>query len=351
MSDIWDKARLRRYITDKVEESLTLDYKAGGALDKDPKKKIEVTKDVSAMANSAGGIIIYGLAEGKTKATKHLAKSFAPIDRTTTSKETLEHYISNIRPKIDGIVIYSVSLSTRGNNVAYVVVIPQGSTAHQAADKLYYKRHNFESIAMDDYEIRDVMGRGQNPRIELEFEIIKRLNIEYRAQSPSSSGFGMSKLYQEPRKVTKTVYRLEIGARNVGRAYAQYINCFLDIPCAILRPLQFGTRQCKEIEGHLYYQHYEDNTVREEVDVKVNLYGGTPRYGPARYDPVLPRLRHSWDIKLANNFEAISLDGLEIRWSSHADNAPPVEGKIALKDIPIVDETDQDPDEDEDEDE
>lgn len=54
---------LEYLITSEVEENIHLDYKASGALSKEPKKRQEITKDVSAFANSDGGIIIYGISE------------------------------------------------------------------------------------------------------------------------------------------------------------------------------------------------------------------------------------------------------------------------------------------------
>ena len=51
----WNEAELQRFITDEVEESTALDYKAAEALAKG--KKDEITKDVSAMANADGGLI------------------------------------------------------------------------------------------------------------------------------------------------------------------------------------------------------------------------------------------------------------------------------------------------------
>ena len=66
MADVWDEARVQQYIDDGIEESLNLDYKAAGALAKTDGKKKEITKDVSAMANSDGGIIIYGVTEDPT---------------------------------------------------------------------------------------------------------------------------------------------------------------------------------------------------------------------------------------------------------------------------------------------
>jgi len=52
-----------------------------------------------------------------------------------------------------------------------VIDVPQSSTAHQASDKRYYKRFNFESVPMEDYEIRDVMQRTEAPSLGLETTI------------------------------------------------------------------------------------------------------------------------------------------------------------------------------------
>ena len=84
---------LLQLLRDKAEKSVALDYKRSEALTKAKGDLTrEVTKDVSAFANSAGGIRIYGIAEG-SDATKHLPESLSPIDRTEFSKERLEHLI------------------------------------------------------------------------------------------------------------------------------------------------------------------------------------------------------------------------------------------------------------------
>lgn len=43
--------------------------------------------------------------------------------------------------------------------------IPKSNTAHQAFDKKYYKRYNFESVAMEDYEIKDIINRQINSNL------------------------------------------------------------------------------------------------------------------------------------------------------------------------------------------
>jgi hypothetical protein len=176
MCDQWNELAIQRYIDEQIEESLNLDYKAADALVKTDGKKKEITKDVSAMANSDGGVIIYGIREYQEADRKHLPEQIDPIDQTEFSKEWLEQVINNIRPRIDGVIICPVQMSTATNHVAYVVEIPQSTTAHQARDFRYYKRFNFESVPMEDYEIRDIMNRLKTPDVQIEFGF-ERLEI------------------------------------------------------------------------------------------------------------------------------------------------------------------------------
>jgi hypothetical protein len=66
-----NRADLDQLIKDGVEESLTLDFKASGALAKDSRKSDEMCKDVSALANSAGGQIILRRSRKEPKAAAH----------------------------------------------------------------------------------------------------------------------------------------------------------------------------------------------------------------------------------------------------------------------------------------
>jgi len=50
-----------------------------------------------------------------------------------------------------------------------VVAIPVSVNApHIAKDKKYYKRYNFESVAMEEYEIRNLYLRRQNSKLEID---------------------------------------------------------------------------------------------------------------------------------------------------------------------------------------
>ena len=150
---------IEQLIQDEVEENIHLDYKRDGALSKDDKKRAEITKDISAFANSDGGIIVYGLAE-----SGHKPQSITYIDGLVYTKEWLENIVNTIQPRIDGLKIYPVRKNNDLKQSLYIVKIPRSSQApHMAKDKRYYKRFNFLSEPMEDYEIRDVMYRHHSP--------------------------------------------------------------------------------------------------------------------------------------------------------------------------------------------
>jgi hypothetical protein len=172
-STIWDELRLERLIQDGIEESSELEYKAAAAINRDGHFPSEITKDVSSMANGAGGTVIYGMAEFQDTGKSHLPERVDPIARGSYSKEWLEHIVGQIRPRIVNLKIYPVPLSSGPDDLAYVVEIPQGATAHQAKDCRYYRRYNFESVPMLDHEIRDVMNRKTQPHVSMRASFVE----------------------------------------------------------------------------------------------------------------------------------------------------------------------------------
>jgi len=165
----WDEADILSLIKDKVQESLTLDYKKSDALAKTEGKKTDMSKDVSAFSNSAGGVILCGMEEDKHYPTK-IDVGFDPND---ISKEWIEQVIhSTIHPKIDGLRINQIALNQSSPGKAiYAVTIPAATSRapHQADDKRYYKRYNFQSVRMEDYEIRDIFRRASTPDLYIDF--------------------------------------------------------------------------------------------------------------------------------------------------------------------------------------
>ena len=177
------QADLEKFILDKIEENLHLEYKAAAALDRKDVKKKEITKDVSALANAAGGMIIYGIQEYGDPGLMQLPSKIDPIDAQTYSKEWLDEIITQIQPIIPGVEIVPVPVTVEGvSGYCYVVVVPASRTAHQARDLRYYRRRNFMAEPIEDYEIRELMNRVSLPRLNTD--------IRYVLDAPTYDGTG-----------------------------------------------------------------------------------------------------------------------------------------------------------------
>jgi hypothetical protein len=299
MQNAWNEAKIRNLITSESEESLTLEYKAAEALEKSDYKKQEITKDVSAMANSAGGLLVYGISEFGEADKRHLPERISPVNRAEYPREWLEQVINSIRPRIDGILIHSVGLNSGENDVVYVVEIPQSHTAHQAGNHRYYKRFNFQSVPMEDYEIRDVLFREQIP------DVVIRFMIETKTADAG-----------------KTEHNLIIQAKNLGSAFARYVACFVDVPVAALVTIE-DKRSIKD--GGKYYRHRLTNLNQEYADdtFKANF-------------PLLRSMTMSWNIRLKENFQEFKKESWSIKWKVYADNALPKRGKLAFSEIETI---------------
>ena len=310
MQEQWTQVTIQRHIDEQIEENLNLDYKAADALWKSPGKKKEITKDVSAMANSDGGIIIYGITEYQEPDQKHLPEKMDPVDRTQFSKEWLEQVINTIRPRMDGVVVHPVSLSSEPNGVIYVVEVPQSTTAHQARDYRYYKRFNFESVPMEDYEIRDVMSRATTPNAEVEFS---------------------SKLIGTTRE--RELYELEITLSNEGIQVISHFKLEFTFPDLSLVYLKSGgTVPLNDPPGGIEF-NVKDSTlvsIRQEE---------TMRRVICRSQGVLfPRDRVDLDTYVGLRYwfpppTIRSLINLSLEWKLYADNMQLKQGHVPFYDL------------------
>jgi len=146
------------------EETSNLEFKDGRSLLNEQKKKEEIARDVSAMANAAGGIIVYGLHESNSVAT-----SIAGCPAEPGKAEWFDQVITNnIEPKVQGVVVKRIDLPE--NKMALVVEIPKAMSfaPHQSKpNKIYYRRYNTTIQPMLDHEVRDLMRRATAPELYL----------------------------------------------------------------------------------------------------------------------------------------------------------------------------------------
>jgi hypothetical protein len=325
MAEEWTQEGIEQeYINAQAEESTTLEYKAADALGKSDGKKKEITRDVSALANAAGGIIIYGIKEYDEENKKHLPESLNPIDRTQFPKEWLEQVINNIRPRIDGLVIHPVPVNedARPNDVVYVVEVPQSTTAHQATDLRYYRRYNFERLPMQDHEIRDVMNRGAKPNAAVEFSW-KRVGSAPGGQ----------------------LYRLGVTVRNQGLLVIEHFKLEFTFPdldeapipvVVMVMPSDFE-RQPETVQ--------RPESKLTEVEGRDNIYVSVKRGGGlicASYrsrDVLFPNDKRVVDEDIALKYTVNKQvyfgrhDIPSLRWTLYADSMLPKHGEISFSQL------------------
>jgi len=200
-------------INAQAEESINLDFKSAGSLDHSEGKKNEISKDVSAFANSDGGIIIYGLHE-----QNHVANSVSFIDGKIYTKEWLEHVISSkIQRKIPDLRIYPIRFDDKVEQSVYIVKIPQSPFApHLSSSSKFYKRYNFESVPMNEYEIRDTYNRIHQTKL-----IISDLLFD---QQPGISNAN---------KVEYVDYSLKFQLSNIGNSIEELYKLEIKLPIQI----------------------------------------------------------------------------------------------------------------------
>jgi hypothetical protein len=290
-----------------TEENMNLDYKACDSLQQtDPKKK-EISKDVSAFANSDGGTIIYGVIE----------EGHVPIntddgyDPNEITKEWLEQVInSRIKRRIDGILIKSIPLESKDpSKVIYAVHIPQSTTAHQAYDKRYYKRFNFESVPMEDYEIRDAMNRSKYPRIEPFFG--------FKRHNQNEDGI---------------YYKLIITLKNKGAICADHTKFIIEMPLDIIDYGDYNSRvnsrvsKAKSIPGYF----------NEKVEIKKDDDFAKLSFTYSKPNRILfpddeQKISFNFLYKVNNDIYD-KIHNYKINWKLYADNAPFKSGCLLMKD-------------------
>lgn len=158
MRDIskWTRAELDAMVANGDEEGLHLDFKRSAALSNGTLRD-DLSKDVSAFANSAGGLIVFGIEEANKKAVR----VDEGITSATMNAERLEDIIfSNVFPRPVGVRARAIDLGA--DRSAMVVAVPAATSLapHQASDRRYYRRYETKNQPLYDHEIRDLMRRS-----------------------------------------------------------------------------------------------------------------------------------------------------------------------------------------------
>jgi schlafen family protein len=120
----WEESDLDELVSCDQKETTTLDYKASPALsfkDKSPlsggkgtlgeKHRQDIIRDVAAMANAEGGLIVHGIKERSGGYPDYVDDG---VDLKTISAEQIEQIIlTNINPRVEGVIVRPIALKSK----------------------------------------------------------------------------------------------------------------------------------------------------------------------------------------------------------------------------------------------
>jgi hypothetical protein len=296
-----------------------------------------LSKAISAFANSGGGVVVLGLSNPTT--SWHVDDG--GIDLTVKPPSTRE-WLEDIIPTLVDLpltsfnvyVVHHTAISSQianGRGV-FIIEIPDSEQApHQATDNKYYARVAGKSRPISHRLVADIFGRRQYPKITLEFQIKSRLFIRREPSLFSDPIFKPGKVHEK-----KPKFELVVRARNIGRVFAKYVNTFVYVPAPLVPEIELELKYKKDsdfvkIDGVKYILWSHRNTERDFI----RFEGMESQYGASWFDPILPGLSYSWERTLTTKFDTTKLDDLKILWAVSADNAPIQKGSTLIREIEV----------------
>lgn len=291
----WDEARLQRFVDDQEVEADNLDFKTCDALRLHNKTRdkirTELSKDVSALANSAGGVIVYGIREGKGGHAVSIDDEYAfdTARKGDLTAEDLANKIAAVVQPTPVINVHRVDLSS--GRYALVVEVERQLRGCQASDGRYYRRAGRTTYALSDWEVRELVSRRGVPHVDLE---ISTSGVEVRCDPRGN-----------PRSC---VFVVDFVAVNRGQTFAGDWAFVASLPASF--GFTGGPVRGKEVTGR-----------------GVKLF---PQERRAAHD------RNNTGLVVCNLVVSSSptpLDDLAIEWTIYADDAPPRHGRTPMSDL------------------
>lgn len=160
---------LQHAVASQIPESADLDWKKDFYPGTDAGKK-ELAKDVSAMANTAGGMIVIGVDDGK----KDHAHDLAPLEPLPgRGEEWIRSVLANwIQPVVPNVGVRPVTSTIHEGKIYWILTVPPSTQAPHAV-----------AAPGNDYNFRIHVRHGTTTRTLAESEIAQRYRDRFQAAS------------------------------------------------------------------------------------------------------------------------------------------------------------------------
>ncbi len=301
----------RVLIEGQAQEGSRLEFKRAASLARDNKAKTELVKDITGFANAGGGRIYYGIAEDKATGIA-VASGIDPVADPVYSKEWISQVVrDSTSPPLSDIDIHEIPVM--GGRVM-VVDVERAHTAHQnLLDHVYYGRSGVTTRALDDSQIRDVMGRRTAARVEV--KVVTR----HVVQQPALHGHPALHRYDLALQIT-----------NVGHVTVEDWLLDVRLPAMVIRDSRY--RQHDVMRASQAFHRVVRERIRGSMDSVVTV--GDPDWTGQRH--ILHPGRDLIFSPNENNFPSVLVEVDDDIWSQLKSTEPPIIWTLYLKDQPPI---------------
>jgi len=288
----------------------------------------ELSKQISAFANTGGGTIVYGVGD----ATSGDRRVVDPNGGVSLSiKGGTKEWLEDIIPQLVDLPLtrFNVYLVTSDGSSSGImpgkglilIEIPESENApHQANDYRYYARVGGKSRPIQHRLVLDIMGRAKHPKMEVTCKVIPKGRYDGAEN--------------------RQVPILRFYCLNQGRVFANYVNGFIHVPATLASVRGEEDASEETINDIKYVRKYFDNTIQELVGQVERQYGGQfpgsynePTF-ISRFNPVLPSKHCTTSVKLCVPLDKLADHADEkIFWEVYADSAPIERGSIKVAEL------------------
>lgn len=188
-SELYEK--INSWVHTKTPESIFIDYKKD-LIFETQKQKIEFAKDISSFANTKGGCLLYGIDEDRqNNELPPIPNEDYGIDPIKNELIDIENILNSIiSPPLPELRIRQIPLAHDIGKYVYLIWHPKSWVApHMVSgfkNNRFYKRGNFKSEPMEEYEVEILYQARNLSNIKLS-EFIK--NIDYGLNHLRQSAF------------------------------------------------------------------------------------------------------------------------------------------------------------------
>lgn len=244
--DSLDADAIQAIVDERRIESPTLDFKRVHTTNPfvgDPEQET-VAKILNALANSSGGVVIFGIGTSKCEHKVDRADSLVLLENVHRAAARLNQILPSLsNPPLTGVRAKPIPLNGTGGVVA--VLVPESRRPPHMTLKgarQYHHRVGDNSVAMEHHSVVDAFARRAVPELELETRVLIGNTV---------SGPGGAYLHPE----------LLIGIRNTGDVIAKFPFLQISADKSVCQASEFGVDGNRNVGLPRRPQHYAPGEV------------------------------------------------------------------------------------------